>query len=143
MEKLTVEDMDAAPMFTVWRDMRGKCACQDRSLEWWDLFEGAHVSEAVEDKATELFGDDFASIPLLNVQGEDDLRIEHGVEREFDDLDAALCALEFGLTLVKLPDTMDSKYYRIYALCPLIGRWKTIQENMYDEPAECVIATLS
>jgi hypothetical protein len=130
--KLTVEDIVAAPMFTVWKDMRGKTACQDRSTEWWDLFGGATISDEVEDKAIELLGDDFADIPLLNVQGDDDLRMEHGVELEFDDLDAGLLALEHGLTLVKLPDEMEgerAKYWRLYAVGPLPDPWKRCIEH--------------
>ena len=131
--KLTVEDIVAAPMFYVWKDMRGKTACQDRSTDWWDLFEGASISDEVEDKAKEILGDGFADIPLLNVQVDDDVRLERETQDELDDIDAALLALEHGLTLVKLPDSMNSKYWRIYVVGPLPDPWKAHERVTHEE----------
>lgn len=127
--KLTVEDLRAAPMFTVWKNMRGKVVCQDRNRNWWDLFGGASISDAVEDKAYALLGEDFTEIPLLNVQADDDMRFNNGVQKEFDDLDAAMLALEYGLKLVKLPDEMNSEYYRLYVVGPLPEPWKRLEST--------------
>jgi hypothetical protein len=128
-------------MFTVWKDMQGKVACEDRGREWWDLFEGAGVGDAVYDKAIEKLGDNFADVPLLHAARDDDTAIEHGVENEFCDLEASLCLLEFGVTLVKLPDELEgkrSKYWRMYAVGPLPSPWKEQAEHDAELEACCV-----
>lgn len=131
MRKLTFVDIDAAPMFTVWKDMCGKVDCKDVNTEWWDLFGGAGVSDAVYDKAVELLGEPFESLPLLHVERDDETADHHGAA-DFCDFEASLCALEFGVTLVKLPDALKgerSKYWRMYAVGPLLEPWKSLMEH--------------
>lgn len=125
--KLTVEDIMAAPMFTVWHREPGLCC--ERKCGWWDLFEGAHISDEVKDKVFTLLGEAFTDIPLLNVQADDDMRFAHDLQVEYDDLNAVVCAYNYGVKLVKLPDEMDSKYYRIYAVGPLPEYWGSVCES--------------
>ncbi len=127
MKKLTKQQVEAAPMFTVWKDMRGKVECQDVPMEWWFVSGLEHAtifSEGVKAKAAE------KCIEVLDVLGgpfeierDDSLMEELGTSDTFDDIDGALCALEFGFTLVKLPDKMDSPYWRMYVVGPVPAPW--------------------
>jgi hypothetical protein len=122
MRTFTTQAFYDAPMFTVWENMQGKVICKDYApLEWWDLFEGAGVSDAVYDKATELLGKRITDIPLLDVESDND---RHDDDPDFRDDDAALCALELGMALIKLPDKLGCKYWRLYAVGPLPLPWR-------------------
>ncbi len=127
MRTVDVYELIDAPMFTSWENMTGKVICKDRMpRERWDLFESSTgVSDEVYDKAAEIFGKRFTELPLLDVQKDDDYQDE---DPDFCDLEAALCALELGVTLVKLPDTMKSPYWRLYAVGPLPNPWARIND---------------
>lgn len=129
--KLTLEDVFEAPMFTVWKDMRGKVACQDVNTDWWDLFEGANISEDVWDTAAGM-GINLVGELLSPMRDDDHV---HGLDAEerFCDADASMCALEHGLTLVKLPDELSSPYWRLYVVEPLLDPWKKRKEEACED----------
>ena len=112
---LTADDLHAAPMFTVFHGLKGKCVVRkDANPEWWDKFSlvGATVfDDEVDEKARSL------EIKVLK-DGPYYVEVEAFNEcpEGFEDADAALCYLNEGGVLAKLPDTMDSKYYRLYVV---------------------------
>ena len=111
-ESLSAEDLDSAPMFTVFRKFKRQCKVHpDATPEWYSEFSGE------EDPDDSVFA--FAEALQISVSAEyiervDDVAVDLGIEDEFDDTDAALCYLNAGGTLVKLPDDLDSEYYRFY-----------------------------
>ncbi len=124
--KLTKQEVEDAPMFSVWGDLRGKVECQDRNTDWWNLFATDSCANEEVEKTFKLY----ASLKLYSdgnglfaVMRDDEMVLYHKASNEFDDLDAALCALELGLTLVKLPDKMGSKHWRMYVAGPVPEPW--------------------
>lgn len=88
------------------RNLERACGVPD---ERWDLFGGCYCSKDVQDKAREM-GIRLVE-PLLSPMRDDELAPE-----SFDDLDAAQCALEAGVRLVKLPDEIGSTLWRYYVV---------------------------
>lgn len=118
-EKLTKDHLLKAPNYTVFKDYRGKTACAD--TPWWSPFEGAQPSLRVLEKAEQRFGKELYAQDghtLFHIERDDELAEEHckQTQTRFDDFDAALCALEYGYKLVKLPDRQGSPYFRMYVL---------------------------
>ena len=78
----------------------------------WSIFEVGsayddEVHEELVSRGTVKQGESLDFTP----QREDD-----GAPQDYDDIDAAVDALNAGYTLVKLPDWIDAKYYRLYVL---------------------------
>ena len=120
---VTIDDLMNAPMFTVWRGLEGACAVrQDLPPDIWDLFAQCCVdlSEASLDEL-EVLGLELVDGGggFLAPNRDDELAMEHGLLDRFDDVDAALCALNEGFSLVKVPDHLGCKYFRLYVLAPL------------------------
>lgn len=117
---ITTEDLYAAPMFTVFHSLEGKCAANPDATEgtWWDEFcISEWCDEDVMTRAREL------EIRLMSgpmeIECDDEFvtfDLPDGIE--FGDFDGALCYLNGGGILAKLPDTMDSDHYRLYLVKP-------------------------
>lgn len=107
---VTKQDLIDAPMYTVFR---GPAEDPKMKYDQWDLFTGYQpdkpVIEEMSKKGIRLIRDIDGS-PLF-LQKDDELS-----NKEHDDLDAALAYLNNGGMVVKLPDTMMSKYFRLYAV---------------------------
>ncbi len=123
MTKLTTKDLHGAPMFTVFHNLEGRCAANPAATKgtWWDEFGISEwCDEDVMARAREL------EICLMSgpmeIECDDEFvtfDLPDGVE--FNDIDGALCYLNGGGILAKLPDTMDSAHYRLYLVKPPEG----------------------
>ena len=113
---LTTDDLELAPMFTVFHGLKGKCTVPPEVQDnWWDEFSmhGATVfDEAVARRASEL------EIKVKR-DGSHFIEIEADDERsprEFTDDDAVLCFLNKGGVVAKLPDELNSDHWRYYVV---------------------------
>lgn len=122
---LTKKDLEDAPMFTVFSGLKGQCAARaDVTPECYGECEIHGVAgennydQAVYDRARELEIDplEHGCWPVAIDVFDDDCYEVLGAGHDFDIFDAALCYLNDGGTVVKLPDTMESEYYRYYVV---------------------------
>ena len=112
-ESLSAEDLDAAPMFTVFREFKGQCKVHpDATPEWYSEFSS---DEGGPDDGVFAFAEALQiHVSFEFIERVDDVAAELDTKDEFDDTDAALCYLNAGGTLVKIPDAFDSEFYRFY-----------------------------
>lgn len=114
---LDPSDLEKAPMFSI---LRGKAVSPGLERDQWDLFVngvGHRASDDVLDNAYRLginvaSGASFVFDGPLSV----DVITDNVDRRKFDFSHAVLEFLNWGGIVAKLPDTMDSKYYRFYAV---------------------------
>lgn len=121
------KEFEDAPMFTVFTGPVDKDAVVLRDDEW-DLFgiDGGRVCDAEVRRRANQMGIELAH----NIEG---MFMEPEIDSEFaregaDDVDAALAYVASGGRVVKLPDEMDSKYYRLYPVVLIKMRGKSATE---------------
>jgi hypothetical protein len=108
---VTKKDILEAPPFTVFRGPAE--VLKKLEHDQWDLFSGKLPHDKVVKKMSEL------GIRLIRDTDGEPLHLEKDDEfcdKGVDDLDAALAYLNNGGLVVKLPDTLDSTYFRLYAV---------------------------
>lgn len=109
-DRLTRDDLEHAAMFTVFKDVAGKCEVTvDR--ECWIL---SHIDL----KHSDSVASKLESLGIEPYSAEVEMDDEKKLTGE-DDLDAAVAYLDLGGALVKVPDTMTSKYYRFLVVDPV------------------------
>ena len=108
---VTKQDLIDAPMYTVFR---GPAEDPKMKYDQWDLMTGNHptteVMRQVVQRGIRLIRD--ASGEPVHVEKDD----EFCAGQSLDDLDAALAYLNNGGMVVKLPDTLTSQHFRLYAV---------------------------
>jgi len=117
INKLSKRDLISAPFFTVFECWKGQCQARDVPDSWWvvstiNVTPGKKQAEILD--AMELTVDSEEPEKSDEDVSLDGMDIDH----IFDDLDAALCYLNDGGTLVKVPDSMndDEKHWRLYVV---------------------------
>lgn len=108
---VTKQDLLDAPAFTVFRGPGEKPKMQH---DQWDLMTGNHPNTEVMRQVVQ------RGIRLIRDASGDPVHVEKDDEfcagQSLDDLDAALAYLNNGGMVVKLPDTLTSQYFRLYAV---------------------------
>lgn len=117
---VTDKDLENLPNYTIISDRAGRTSGVDLSPKQWSLF---HVGEFSEQMKLELMKRGIRAIPFEPecCDGE--------APRGADDLDAALAFLDEGGSLVRVPDSLESEYSRLYAVLPLPKQHKYIEEG--------------
>lgn len=117
---ITKQMLEEAPAFTVFRG-----PAEDPKLDpgVWDLFSVSGHSELPTRVVRYLLD---MGIQLAGAEGfwvHPEVDDEHNAASgsKFDDFDAALAYLNEGGTLCKVPDTLGSKYSRLYAVARVKG----------------------
>lgn len=119
-EKLLLGEMLTAPPFTVFGELKGKVDLLhvDPPDKWWGCFEqdgdpGEFCFDGVVGSTALAMGIKWMEGHLgpvaINASDED-------APKDFDDVHAAMAALNRGYTLVKLHDTIISQHYRFYVV---------------------------
>jgi len=118
VKKLSKGDLLDAPFFTVFECWKGQCQARAVPEEWWVV---SGTNDAPGPKQTEIL-----DAMGLNVDNEEPERSDEDTDlgdlgNIFDDLDAALCYLNDGGALIKVPDSMydDEEHWRLYVVANL------------------------
>ncbi len=138
LEPLTIQDLEAAAMFTIFRNLKDERSGWWGFRSWWDIFyvDQYFMSEAEIDEHLKV-GEIAKSGGLDWLPFEPERSDEDCPEpaEKFSDLYASLCYLSEGGTLIKLPDTPDSKYWRLYIMEPVPARFEDVINDWKERKA--------
>ena len=116
-KKLSKDDLYDAPFFTVFDCWKGQCQAREVPKSWWVV--SSINAMPCEEAAVVLEAMALTVHGVEPEKSDEDVSLEGmDVDHIFDDLDAALCYLNNGGTLVKVPDSMndDEKHWRLYVV---------------------------
>lgn len=113
------KDILEAEMFSIFRNFKDLVAVNSLPNAW-DIFftsvPNAAVEKIVEDGCIKW-------LPIVPMSD------DKCAPEDFDDVDAALQYLNEGGVLIKLPDTPDSKYWRLFLMEPVPERFEDVIED--------------